>query len=267
MKKYGITNKTNLLTDSEYHLENLRIKGYSIQSDLIDNETCDLFSDKLEKIYSNQESDFGKENLSKINELDICRMPFLFDNSFTQFFMNPLVLELTSKLIGENIQLHLQNGIINRPNKEHHQTSWHRDLPYQDWVISKPLAFNAFYCLSDFTETNGATFILPFSHNLDYFPSEKYVSENAVQLTAKKGSVILFNSMVFHKAGINYTNQIRYGLNNMFVVPILKQQIMTSRSIKESDFSEEVINILGHRFDVPESVTEFRNKRLKKSNK
>ena len=92
------------------------------------------------------------------------------------------------------------------------------------------MAFNAFYCLSDFTETNGATFILPFSHNLDYFPSEKYVLENAVQLIAKKGSVIFFNSMVFHKAGINYSDQTRYGLNNMFVVPILKQQIMTSRS-------------------------------------
>lgn len=267
MKNYGITNKTNLLTDLEYHIENIRIKGYSIQSNLIDNETCDLFAKKLETIYSNQEIDFGKDNLAKINELDICRMPFMFDNSFTQFFMNPLVLELTSKLIGENIQLHLQNGIINRPKNEHHQTSWHRDLPYQDWVISKPLAFNAFYCLSDFTETNGATFILPFSHNLDYFPSEKYVLENAVQLIAKKGSVIFFNSMVFHKAGINYSDQTRYGLNNMFVVPILKQQIMTSRSIKESDFSEEVVNILGHRFDVPESVTEFRNKRLKKSKK
>jgi ectoine hydroxylase-related dioxygenase (phytanoyl-CoA dioxygenase family) len=264
MKNYGITKRNEILSNIESHIENIQIKGYSIEEDIIDAETCNLFSSKLEEIYVKQESEFGRENLLLINELDLARTPFAYDNSFSTFFMHPVVLELTSKLIGENFHLHLQNGIINRPQKEHHQTSWHRDLPYQDWTISKPLAFNAFFCLSDFNTQNGATFVLPFSHNIDFFPSEKYINENQLQLTAKKGSVIFFNSMLYHRAGINSSNEIRYGLNNMFVVPIFKQQIVFSSCINKDEFSQEEIKIIGSRFDVPFSVQEFRTKRLKR---
>ena len=130
---------------------------------------------------------------------------------------------IIEKQVGKIINL--QNAIINKPNEEHHQSSWHRDLPYQDWIISKPLAVNAFYCMSDFTSQNGATFLLPFSQKIEKFPSKRYVEENQIQMIAPKGSVVLFDSMVFHRASFNSTSNVRYGINNMFVVPILKQQI------------------------------------------
>lgn len=263
MKNYGITKRNEVSSNIDYHIENIRIKGYSVEENVFDEDTCSLFANKLEKVYLKQENEFGRENLEKINELDMARMPFVYDRSFSEFFMHPIVLELTSKIIGENFHLHLQNGIINRPQKEHHQTSWHRDLPYQDWTISKPLAFNAFFCLSDFNTQNGATFVLPFSHNIDFFPSEKYIKENETQLVAKKGSVIFFNSMLYHRAGINISNETRYGLNNMFVVPILKQQVIFSNCINKEEFSQEEIKIIGSRFDVPSSVLEFRKKRYK----
>ena len=265
MKNYGITKRNEASSSLDYHIENIRIKGYSIEENAIDDTTCNSFTNKLEEIYLMQESEFGRENLEKINELDIARMPFVYDSSFANFFTHPLALELASRIIGENFHLHLQNGIINRPQKEHHQTSWHRDLPYQDWTISKPLAFNAFYCLSDFNNENGATFVLPFSHNLDFFPSEKFVNENQVQLTAKKGSIIFFNSMLYHRAGINISNSTRYGLNNVFVVPILKQQVIFSNCINMQEYTQEELKIIGSRFDVPSSVLKFRSNKLRKT--
>jgi hypothetical protein len=267
MKDYGITKRNLNSSNLDYHLENLKIRGYSIEPNALSIEDCYTFSKKLENIYLNQEAEFGRDNLIKINELDICRLPLAYDKTFSRFFSTDLILTLASEILGNNFQLHLQNGIINRPNREHHQSSWHRDLPYQDWVISKPLAFNAFYCLSDFNSQNGATFVLPHSHKLDFFPSEIYVSENEIQLHAKKGSIIFFDSMLFHRAGINVSSETRYGLNNMFVVPILKQQILTSTSTANLDLSEDIVKVLGHNFDVPSSVLEFRNNRLKKISK
>lgn len=264
MKNYGVIRKNEASSNIEYHIENIRIKGYSVEENVFDDDTCNLYASKLEEIYRQQEIEFGSLNLELINELDIARIPFVYDKSFSEFFMHPLVLELTSKVIGENFHLHLQNAIINRPHKEHHQTSWHRDLPYQDWTISKPLAFNAFFCLSDFNLLNGSTFVLPFSQNLDCFPSEKYVKENEIQLVAKKGSVIFFNSMLYHRAGINNSNEIRYGLNNMFVVPILKQQVIFSNCINKDEFSQAELKIIGSRFDVPSNVIEFRTNRMYK---
>jgi ectoine hydroxylase-related dioxygenase (phytanoyl-CoA dioxygenase family) len=264
MKTYGITNSNQIFDKIDYHIENIRIKGYSIENNVIDEETCSFYTNKLEEIYSKQEEEFGRENLEIINELDTVRMPFIYDKRFTKFFMHDLVLELTTQIIGENFQLHLQNAVINRPQKEHHQTSWHRDLPYQDWTISKPLAFNAFFCLSDFNLLNGATFVLPFSHNIDFFPSEKYVEENEKQLIAKRGSVIFFNSMIYHRAGNNVSNETRYGLNNMFVSPFIKQQIILSHCIDEKEFSADEIRVIGSRFDVPSNINQFRMNKIKK---
>lgn len=263
MKSYGIINSLKIENEIERHFENISIKGFSIKEGVLTLKECDEYSNIVNKVYEKQVIEFGKDKLEKIQELDLARMPFLYDRGLSALYLNPFVLELTSKILGTNFHLHLQNAIINKPNREHHQTSWHRDLPYQDWVISKPLAINAFYCLTDFTEENGSTVVLPFSHKIDYFPSEGYIRENEVKVLAKAGSVIFFDSMLYHRASYNASEMIRYGVNHLFVVPILKQQVdITKCFSKEVDLSEQEKMILGIKFGVPASVNEFREKRF-----
>lgn len=264
MKSYGILKQTQIFGDLDFHLENIRLKGFSIAKNFIDENYCDHLCLLLEKQYENNLLKWPENILEKINEKDIVRMPFIQNKDFFDLFMNPFVLKLGDRLIGNAFHLHLQNGIINRPLFQHHQSSWHRDLPYQNWVISSPLAFNAFYCLTDFKNDNGATFFLPFSHRTGEFPSERYVEENKLQIIAPKGSVIFFDSMVFHQAGFNRSSQTRYGINNMFVVPILKQQIDIPRLPYSFELSDNERKILGFNFEVPEDVDSFLGKRLKK---
>ncbi len=265
MKSYGITSSKLIESEIERHIENISIKGYSIKEGVLTSKECDEYSNLLNEVYEKQEVEFGKDKLEKIQELDIARMPFLYDRRLSNLYMDPFVLDLTSKVLGENFQLHLQNAIINKPNREHHQTSWHRDLPYQDWVISKPLAINAFYCLTDFTEENGSTVVLPFSHKIDYFPSEGYIRENEVKVIAKAGSVIFFDSMLYHRASYNASDMVRYGVNNLFVVPIIKQQVDIANYLSsEENLSELEKMILGIKFDVPSTVQDFREKRYKR---
>ena len=264
MKSYGITSSVVIENEIERHIENITLKGFSIKENVLTLEECNDYANRLNQIYEKQEVEFGKEKLEKIQELDLVRMPFLYDSTFSQLYLNPFVLELTSKIIGKNFQLHLQNAIINKPNREHHQTSWHRDLPYQDWVISKPLAFNAFYCLTDFTEENGSTVVLPFSHKIDHFPSDRYVKDNEVKVIAKAGSVIFFDSMLYHRASYNASDMIRYGVNNLFVAPIIKQQVdIANYFSSDLDLTEQEKMILGIKFAVPSTVLDFREKRYK----
>ena len=267
MKSYGITNQVQFSSEVDFHIENLKIKGFSLAKNILDISVCDKFNEKLENIYQQQEGEFGKDKLAAINELDMVRMPFLEDESFFELFTNELALELATKTLGKVFHLHLQNGVINRPQKEHHQTSWHRDLPYQDWTSSKSLGFNAFYCLTDFTFTNGATFVLPYSHRLDYFPSSEFVEENQVQITAPKGSILFFDSMLYHRAGINSSEAIRYGINTMFVVPIIKQQIDIASHFADKDLSPKLKELLGVSYQIPSSVKDFRNRRIEKNKK
>jgi ectoine hydroxylase-related dioxygenase (phytanoyl-CoA dioxygenase family) len=264
MKSYGITSSIQNNSEIDRHIENIKLKGFSIKEDVLTYEECAIYIDSINKVYKKQEIEFGKDKLALIDELDVARIPFLYDRRLSNLYMNPFVLELTKEILGNNFQLHLQNAIINKPNREHHQTSWHRDLPYQDWVISKPLAFNAFFCLTDFTEENGSTVVLPFSHKIDHFPSEGYVKENEVKVIAKAGSVIFFDSMLYHRASYNASNMIRCGVNNLFVVPIVKQQVDIAQYFSDDvQLSEQEKMILGIKFGVPSSVVEFREKRFK----
>jgi len=265
MKAYGITKSSNTSSREEEILEELRLNGYSIIERYLDMEECKKLSDKLEKVYAEQESGFGKENLIEIQELNTCRMPFLYDNYFAELLSDSWVVNLFETYVGGKLIFFLQNGILNRPKKEHHQTSWHRDLPYQNYVTSEPIGLNAFYCLTDFNVENGGTVLLPFSHRMERFPSNNYIEKHAVQVDVPVGSLLLFDSFVYHRAGNNTSESVRYGVNHLYVRPLLKQQVDISGGIKDwSKFTIEQQELLGKSFRVPKNVEDFREQRQSK---
>lgn len=262
MKSYGITKSSNTSSREEEILEELKLNGYSIIENYLDKEECKKLSVRLEKVYAEQENAFGKENLIEIQELNTCRMPFLYDDYFAEILSDSWVVNLFETYIEGQLILHLQNGIINRPKKEHHQTSWHRDLPYQNYVTSEPIGLNAFYCLTDFNIDNGGTILLPFSHRMESFPSNNYVAKHAVQVDVPMGSLLLFDSFVYHKAGNNTSAEVRYGVNHLYVRPLLKQQVDISGVIEDwSNFTIKQQELLGRNFAVPKSVEDFRTQR------
>lgn len=264
MKSYGIINQS--VKDISPIAENIRRKGFAVLEQVIDVHTCKTWSEGLEKVYQKQLNDFGIENLISIKEENIVRMPFLEDWQFNELFMYPKVIEIVRELLGDNFQLHLQNAVLNRPNKEHHQSSWHRDLPYQNWTSSEPLGINAFFCLTDFNSKTGATSLLPFSHKMDSIPSESYFLENKVQIEAKAGSILFFDSMLFHCAEYNASNHTRVGVNNMFVRPFISQQIDIVKAVKNSliEPTENQKKVLGFHYSLATNVKEYRHRRLMK---
>lgn len=265
MKSYGIDQIDSNLSALEQHKENLLRKGISIENNLFTSSECDNFLEKVLKVYTTQELELGKNNLEKINEVNLARMPFLQDLELSGLFLNKKILEVVKSILGNVFEINLQNAVINKPNLEHHQSSWHRDLPYQNWVISTPIALNAFVCLTDFNSNNGATYFLPYSQKFTSFPSIDFAEAEKIQLNAPKGSVVFFDSMVYHKAGYNSSNQDRVGVNNMFTVPIIKSQVENDFSISNvelQNFSAEEQQILGLNFKTPKSVKELRTRKL-----
>lgn len=258
---YGI----NQIREASIALEEIKWEGYTILEKVLDEAFLSEARQRLDAVYETQESEYGIENLDKIKEKNMARAPLVYDDWFLKIAAHDAVLSVVREFIGDYFILHLQNGIINTPSEVHHQTSWHRDLPYQNFIINKPLALSALYCIDDFNAETGATFVLPFSHKVDYFPSKEYVEKHERQVTAPAGSVIVFDSMLFHRAGANCSDRIRRGINNIYVVPILKQQINLARCFpRQENLDEWTRRFLGFDSDVPASVNEWRNVRMAK---
>jgi len=267
LRQYGILNIKNNLSELERHLENIKTRGFTALKQVLKRDEVKQLTTSLENIYKIQEEEFGRENLDKIAELDVARTLLYYDNNFVNLVRAPEISEIVKSVLGDNYILHLQNGIINRPKKVHHQSSWHRDIPYQEYILSSPISINVFYCMAPFNEQTGGTIFLPYSQKTEEFPSIDFVENNNIQPEADEGDVIIFDSWVYHKAGYNSSQITRYGINNVFTSPILKQQINLPKLLKgKYEDDKELNTILGYKFQVADSVLDFRKRRIEKIN-
>ena len=265
INKYGILEQNVLKSEIDHHLENLRIKGYSIIKNLLDKDEIENAKEKLDQIYYIQLKEFGEENLSKLNYSDITRALLVYDKFFLdKIALNYKVIEILNKIFNQNFILREQNGIINRPNNPNYQLNWHRDIIYQHFTSSRPVSISVLYCLDDFNQSTGGTYFLPYTHKIDEFPSNEYVSENQVCLNVSSGSAIIFDSMLFHRSGYNSSEKNRAAKNNVYTIPIFKQSVSLPKSLKNiNDLDEKTMKILGFNLETDDSVLDWRNRRLK----
>ena len=262
-KFYGIQAPRGQLDGVEARLEELSLLGYSVMPEAIPPDVLSGWRKRIDVAYETQVKEFGAERLDSIGETDICRAPLLYDEAFIDLVMNPKVLEVVGRILGSWFILNLQNAIINRPGREHHQSAWHRDLPHQNWTISRPIAIGALFVIDEFTETTGATMFLPGSHRNDAIPSQSWIGRHGVTLEAPAGSAVLFDAMVFHRAGLNRSKMVRRAVNHLYTVPIMKQQYDFPRALADRVYGDpEILKILGYTSQVPLDVVAWRNERL-----
>lgn len=263
---YGSFTQTALKDHVSSYVEEISIKGFTTIPNLFSDDELSLWRQKIDKVYEKQEKEYGRECLISIQELDVCRAPLLYDFSFIELATHPLVIGIVERILGDWFILNLQNAIINRPNSIHHQSSWHRDLPYQNYTISRPLAINALVAIDEFSSKTGGTQLVPFTHKTEVLPSDNYIENNKITANVPSGSVIVFDSMLFHKAGENTSGIVRRAVNHLFTTPMIKQQYDFSRALsnQQNHLNSFQERLLGFSSQVYVNDKEWRNARKRK---
>ena len=146
--------------------------------------------------------------------------------SFQQLAMHPLVLDTATKVLGpycQKFQLHLTQAI--RINPQEPGQALHRDqLVYSPFRFPQGMEceLHTMWALTDFTEENGATRVIPGSHKWedDRTPSP----EETVPAIMPKGSVMLFTGSVYHGGGANRSPEPRIGVQVGYNLGWLRQE-------------------------------------------
>jgi len=251
--------KEEMDMDDKNHIEKILLRGFTIVKDAISPESCKIISEKLDYLEELQRKEYGFDRLKALNEIGIVRAPIEKDDYFSNLILNQKVFQIVSALIGDTAILHLQNGIILSPNLNHGQAHYHRDITFLNFTSDKIFSISALYAIDDFTEENGGTWVVPYTHKMSEWPSEKYLEENSIQIVAKAGSVIILDSMLIHKGAQNRSNHIRRAVNHMFTRPVIKQQIdFTSIMKGKFDMESKMSQVLGFWSIPPKSVAEYR---------
>lgn len=238
--------------------EEVKNTGFSILENFLSDDWVSSARKKVLDIYALQEKEFTLDSLININDYGIARNLVDYDPIFLDLVENEFIDEIAKVFLGEVYVLSLSNAIINRHDVKNCQSRWHRDFPYQNFIADELLGLNFLIPLDDFTMSNGATELLSHSNKLKKLPSIDYIDKHAIKAKCPKGGIIIFDSMLFHRAGINFSDQTRVGINLNFVRPFIKQQYemeVTQYGRKSKLFGVKYFSSKGQR--------EFRDKRLK----
>tara|TARA_B100000424_G_scaffold256373_1_gene236285 strand:- start:62 stop:922 length:861 start_codon:yes stop_codon:yes gene_type:complete len=248
---HGVRNKSNISNAIDYCLEEIKIKGFTVIESKLKKPEINKIRKKIDQIYKLQISEIGgKNNLKKLKEENIARALSCYDDIFVKVATLEPIKKICEKLIGPVYTLISQNGIISRPKDFHSQHSWHRDMNYQHFTSSKPIAISMLLCVDKFSEKTGGTYVLRGSHRHEEFPSEKFVKKNQEVITANIGDLIIFDSMMFHRTGQNNSNSIRRCINQYYAPPIIKQTISFAKSLgNKKTFKKDVKMILGYGYE------------------
>lgn len=162
------------------------------------------------------------------------------------------------QFLGGNYILNAINGVINLKNATPYVQNIHRDI--RSFTGGLKLMIQMMVLLDDFTAQNGATFFLSGSHKTDIKPNEVRFYGKSDRAIAKKGSIILFDSMLWHAAGKNYTDLPRRALTLSYTVPYFKQQLDYPRFLGYEfgeNLSEELRQVIGYNARVPANLYEY----------
>jgi hypothetical protein len=86
-----------------------------------------------------------------------------------------------------------------------------------------PLVCNTLWALTDFTDANGATRIIPGSHTRDHSP--EYGTEYAsIPAEMRRGSVLIWHGSLWHGGGANRSRERRVGIAMNYCAGFIRQQ-------------------------------------------
>ena len=275
MSKYrpdGVSKKNNTHgvseSDKAYSIydnigEDVMRTGFSVVKNVFSKKDCMLAKKKIDEIYKRQIKECGDADfLFSINDENVARSLFLYDNFFLRFIKNTKLNNILKKILGKKYILNLQNAPINKGHQSHYGSTWHRDLSYQHFVPSRTISLTAIVCLDEFNPKNGGTSILPFSHKFEKFTSKKYINKNEIIVNSKVGDLLIFDSLLFHRAGANNTSRDRKLIVQVFTLPFIKQQIDYTKALNGRYSKEKSLAyVLGYDSEIVDSVLQWRKRR------
>lgn len=167
-----------------------------------------------------------------------------------ELVMNPLALTAAGKLLSHasTFQLHVTQAIAigpGEPAQVIHRDQWAFDFfPFpRDFEVQ----CNAMWALTDFTEENGATRVIPGSNHSE--DRKLFREEDSVPAEMRKGSVMFYSGSVYHGGGANRSNAERIGLYITYCLGWLRQEenqyLSCPREIAET-LPEDLLRLMGY---------------------
>jgi len=170
--------------------------------------------------------------------------------TFRTFVTHPLMLSACDAILKPNCvhyQVHATAALKIGPGATE-QVLHREEDPYQFFKVPRPrMILASMWAITDFTEANGSTHIVPGSH---LWPADRKARPDEVVAAAMPaGSVLLWMGGTLHGAGANRTGEWRYGCFLSYSLGWLRQEenqyIDVPRDVART-LSKQVRDLVGY---------------------
>jgi ectoine hydroxylase-related dioxygenase (phytanoyl-CoA dioxygenase family) len=207
--------------DVRSHLDRIEDQGYTIVEGALDPALVDALDDDLLRL----ERDLGVTPAHNTFEgLHTTRIYNLLAHGphFEQVPVHPAILPICEGVLDEGLLVSSLSSIAIGPGESAQPV--HAD----DQVIPLPkphpaTVCNTMWALTDFTEANGATRLIPGSHKA---PDSPDLARHYETLPAEmpRGSVLVWHGSLWHGGGANTTSTRRVGIAMNYCAGYIRQQ-------------------------------------------
>jgi ectoine hydroxylase-related dioxygenase (phytanoyl-CoA dioxygenase family) len=209
------------LPDLEEHLRRIAEDGYSVLPDAIEPELVDEIDEALLKL----ERDLGTVPAENLFEgLHTWRVYNLLVHGavFQKIPVHPNVLPVVEGVLDPGLLISSLSSIAIGPDEQA------QPIHADDQLIPLtrphvPIICNTMWAITDFTEENGATRLVPASHLSDQPPNPLEPYET-IPAEMRKGSVLVWVGSLWHGGGANKTDRRRVGIAMNYCAGYIRQQ-------------------------------------------
>lgn len=209
-------------------------QGYLPLPEIMNHAQVDALRTRFDELVEEEGEKAGTE---VHQEAGTNRLSNLVDKGeiFEICFTHPRVLAAMRHVLGPDFRLSSLNGRAALPGQglQGLHADWGTGVEPGDYYVC-----NSIWLLSDFTEQNGATRVVPGSNRSGQHPKDALDDPTAphpdeVILTAPAGTVVVFNSHTWHGGTLNRSDEPRYGLHSYFTRRDQRQQTAQKALLSE----------------------------------
>ncbi|WP_308639453.1 phytanoyl-CoA dioxygenase family protein [Paenibacillus silvisoli] len=191
--------------------------GYVIMEQLFSDEEMDrvrAIIDDFDREGEEALRKVGKSFINIPNQINFTCNLARRNRELEQFIGDQRFVDLTTSVLGGDIRLYWDQSVYKRPEAKR-DFPWHQDNGY---VPTDPVHYmTCWLALDDSTIENGCIWIQPGSHHQGFVEHVKtdagwqcYFGEDPGQpVPLKKGSMVIFHSLLFHRSTPNQSNGTR----------------------------------------------------------
>ncbi len=206
---------------TESHVREIDERGYTILEGAIDPALVQWLLDELCRL----EEQLGI--LPATNAFEGTRTTRIYNllvhgPAFTEIPIHPSVLPVCEQVLDPGLLVSSLSSISIGPG----ETA--QPIHADDQVIPLPkphpaTVCNTMWALTDFTEANGATRVVPGSHTVDHSPDLRQ-EYDSVPAEMERGSVLVWHGSLWHGGGANTTADRRVGIAMNYCAGYIRQQ-------------------------------------------